>query len=90
MSIKTLLMTFGLIFLAELGDKTQLTTMMLAAQTRSPLSVFLGATLALALTSLLGAALGGFVTNYIPTRYIHMAAGIAFLILGTLLLTGKI
>ncbi|MCL4424186.1 MAG: TMEM165/GDT1 family protein [Firmicutes bacterium] len=89
MNLKTLFVTFGLIFLAELGDKTQLTTMMLAAQTRSPLSVFLGASLALDLALDCGAVLGGFITNFIPVRYIHMAAGVAFILLGTLLLTGK-
>jgi putative Ca2+/H+ antiporter (TMEM165/GDT1 family) len=50
---------FLMIFLAELGDKTQLSTFAFASQSKSPLSVFLGASLALVLSSLIGVALGG-------------------------------
>lgn len=87
---KTVLATFGLIFLAELGDKTQLTTMLLAAQTRSPFAVFIGAAAALVLTTLLGVLLGDVVTRAIPTRYIRMAAGVAFIAIGALLVSGKV
>jgi putative Ca2+/H+ antiporter (TMEM165/GDT1 family) len=84
------LSTFGLIFLAELGDKTQLTTMTLAAQSRSPWSVFFGAALALSLTSLLGVVFGEALTKLIPRQYLHTGAGMAFIILGILLVTKKI
>lgn len=90
LNLKTLVIAFGLIFFAELGDKTQLTTMLLAAQSRSPAAVFVGAAAALVLTSLLGVLLGEVVTRVVPTRYIHLGAGVAFVVLGGLLISGKI
>jgi putative Ca2+/H+ antiporter (TMEM165/GDT1 family) len=86
---KVMLSTFGLIFIAELGDKTQLTTMMLAAQTDAPRAVFLGAALALALSALLGVVFGEAVTRVVPAHFIHFAAGIAFIGLGIVLVLGK-
>lgn len=82
--------TFTVIFLAELGDKTQLTTMLLAAQSRSPASVFVGAVMALALSSLLGVLFGEFVTKLVPVRVIHGVAGVMFIVLGGLLLAGRV
>jgi putative Ca2+/H+ antiporter (TMEM165/GDT1 family) len=84
-----MLSTFGLIFLAELGDKTQLTTMMLAAQSNSATAVFIGAAAALALSALLGVVFGEAITRVIPTGMIHLGAGIAFIGLGLLLVLGK-
>ncbi|MCL6450168.1 MAG: TMEM165/GDT1 family protein [Acetobacteraceae bacterium] len=89
MSWKVLSVTFGLVFLAELGDKTQLATMMLSAQSRSPVSVFLGAALALVLTSLVGVAVGGVIGRLVPARYIQIGAGVLFVVLGGLLIAGK-
>ena len=51
--------TFGTLFLAEMGDKTQLAALTMAAETRLPLSVFLGGSAALVLVTLLGVSLGG-------------------------------
>ena len=76
-------------FFAELGDKTQLTTMILAAQSRSPVAVFVGAALALAVSAL-GVLLGEFVTRVVPTRYIHFGAGVAFMAIGALLISGRL
>ena len=90
MSWKTIMTTFAMVFLAELGDKTQLATMMLTAQYRSPWAVFLGAAAALAVTSLLGVVFGEAVTRVIPEQYIRGAAGIAFIILGMMLVGGKL
>ena len=59
---KIILTTFGLVFIAELGDKTQLSTMLLASKTKTPLSVFVGAACALVLSSLLGVFAGGFIS----------------------------
>jgi len=81
--------TFGTLFLAEMGDKTQLAAITLAAQTRSPLSVFLGAALALALVSLIGVAVGTALGKYLPEDLIHKVAGAAFVIIGALMLWGK-
>lgn len=90
MDWKTFLTTFGLVFFAELGDKTQLATMTLAAQSRAFWPVFLGSALALVATSLLGVIFGAAITHIIPARYIHLGAGAGFVIMGVLLLFGKL
>ena len=90
MDWKTFFVTFGLVFFAELGDKTQLATMTLAAQSRSFWPVFLGSALALVSTSLFGALLGAAIGQVIPAKVIHTGAGIGFLIMGALLVSGRI
>jgi putative Ca2+/H+ antiporter (TMEM165/GDT1 family) len=88
-NMKTIILTFCLVFLAELGDKTQLATMMLAAKSESMWIVFLGSAMALVASSLICAFLGGLLTKIIPPSYIQYASGISFVIIGILLLTGK-
>ncbi len=73
---------FGILFLAELGDKTQLAVFSLAAQHKAPGTVFVGASLALVVVTLLGAYLGGFISSIIPARYVHLGAGTLFILLG--------
>ena len=90
MNFKTFLTTFGLIFLAELGDKTQLATITMAAQTKQPWTVFLGSSLALICVSLIGVVLGTVLANYINADYLHKAAAVAFIVIGALMLWGKI
>ena len=82
MDLKVLLTTFGMIFLAELGDKTQLATFAFAAQSKSRLSVFLGSAGALVLTSLLAVVIGAAVSRLVPASYIRIGAGVLFLLLG--------
>lgn len=82
MELKVLLTTFGMIFLAELGDKTQLATFAFAAESKSRLSVFLGSAGALVLTSLLAVALGSVVGTLVPANYIKISAGVLFVVLG--------
>jgi Ca2+/H+ antiporter, TMEM165/GDT1 family len=82
--------TFGTLFLAEMGDKTQLAVITIAAQTRSPLSVFLGAALALALVSLIGVVVGSALGKYLPEDLLRKLAASAFIIIGVLMLWGKI
>lgn len=89
MDVRPLLVTFGLVFLAELGDKTQLTTMMLAAQSRSTVLVFSGAAAALVLTSFLGVAFGEAITRLVPAQTIRLASGAAFVLVGGFLLLGR-
>ena len=89
MDWKILLSTFGVIFLAEMGDKTQLAAITMAAQTRAPLAVFLGASLALTAVSLIGVALGSVLANYINAAYLHKAAAVAFIAIGALMLWDK-
>jgi len=87
---KILITTFGLVFIAELGDKTQLATMLLATKSKSICPVFIGASLALILSSLIGVLAGSFITKYIPPNLLHNGAGIAFIIIGILFLLGKV
>lgn len=86
---QTFITTFSLIFLAELGDKTQLSVLLLAAQDRPIWGIFLGSAVALILTSLLGVFLGAILSRYLPPQYIQKGAGAAFIIIGFLLLAGK-
>ena len=81
--------TFVTLFLAEIGDKTQLAVITLSAQTRSPVSVFLGAALALALVSVIGVGLGAFLGEYLPAELLRKVAGGAFILIGVLMLWGK-
>ena len=81
--------TFGLLVIAEMGDKTQLAAITLAAQTRSPVSVFLGAAVALTLVSLIGVAIGTVLGNYLPEKLLHSLAAVAFIVIGVLMLWGK-
>ncbi len=83
-------LAFGLVFLAELGDKTQLATLMLSADGQSPLPVFIGAALALVLVALISTLVGDALGHLVPVRLIHIGAGLAFVIVGLLLLSGKL
>ncbi len=74
--------SFLLIFLAEMGDKTQLVTASLAAQHDAPLTVFAASTLALWLVSLLGMFAGRQLNRFAPLSWIHKAAGSLFIIFG--------
>ena len=86
MDFKMLLTTFGLIFLAELGDKTQLATFCFSADCDSRISVFLGSAGALVLSSLIAVIFGAGISRLIPASYIKMGAGIFFVIVGVLTL----
>jgi putative Ca2+/H+ antiporter (TMEM165/GDT1 family) len=83
MDIKLLLTTFGLVFLAELGDKTQLATFCFSADCDSRLSVFLGSAGALVLSSMIAVLLGAGVSRVVSPATIKIGAGIFFLVVGT-------
>jgi putative Ca2+/H+ antiporter (TMEM165/GDT1 family) len=70
---------FLMIFLAELGDKTQIATFSFTSESNSPLSVFLGAALALVLTSLLGVVVGAVAGRFVPQRIMKFLAAFVFL-----------
>lgn len=82
MDLKVLLTTFGMIFLAELGDKTQLATFGFAAESKTRLAVFLGSAGALVLSSLLAVVFGSAVSRIVPADYIKTGAGALFVLLG--------
>jgi len=81
---------FITLFLAELGDKTQLAVITMTAKTESKVAVFLGASLALVLVSLLGVLLGGVLSQYIPTEWLQRIVAVAFIVIGILMLLGKL
>ena len=82
MLLTLLFTTFVTVFLAEMGDKTQLTTITLSSTTNKPLAVFIGSSLALILATLLGALAGGSIANLIPEFMLKLLSGIVFLIIG--------
>nr|WP_255688691.1 TMEM165/GDT1 family protein [Tepidanaerobacter sp. GT38] len=86
MDLKLFLMAFGMLFLAELGDKTQLAVFTLVTQYKKPLPIFLGASLALVLVTFIGALFGELVCRYIPQTYLKLAAGILFVGIGIFVL----
>jgi putative Ca2+/H+ antiporter (TMEM165/GDT1 family) len=83
MDIKTLLTVFTTVFVAELGDKTQLATLLFpSGREVSKLTVFLGAALALVLTSAIGVLAGGLVSEYVGEKPLRYVAGIGFIAIG--------
>lgn len=83
MDLKILATVFVTVFLAELGDKTQLATMLFAADLQvSKWTVFLGASLALVATSAIGVLAGGWISGLISPRALQMIAGIGFVGIG--------
>jgi putative Ca2+/H+ antiporter (TMEM165/GDT1 family) len=93
MDWKLLASTFGAVFLAELGDKTQLATMSLAAGSGTTVpgkwAVFFGAALALCATSALAVLAGGVITRVVPPIWLRRIAGGVFVVLGVLYLSGR-
>jgi putative Ca2+/H+ antiporter (TMEM165/GDT1 family) len=89
MDLRVLITTFGIIFLAEMGDKTQLAAMTMAADTKRPWAVFLGASLALAAVSGLGVLVGSALGAYVPLEWVKRVAAVAFIVIGILMLAGK-
>lgn len=89
MDWRVMVTTFGVIFLAEMGDKTQLAAMTMAAQTRKGWMVFLGASLALVAVSAVGVLVGGAIANYVPLMWVKRVAAIAFIVIGILILLDK-
>jgi Ca2+/H+ antiporter, TMEM165/GDT1 family len=82
----TFFSTFFTIFLAEMGDKTQLATLLLSAQSRSPWIVFIGAGTALIATSLVGVLLGRYLAKVLSPRTLDIAAGALLMVIAILLL----
>ena len=91
MDWKVMVTVFASVFLAELGDKTQLAVFCFSMAQKSKLAVFLGASLALILTSLLAVILGSVISNYIKeVGLVHRLAGGVFIIIGVFMVFGKI
>lgn len=71
------------VFIAEMGDKTQLATMLFACDKEvGKLTIFLGASLALVAASAIGVLVGGVLSQYVDEKYLHYAAGAGFIVIG--------
>jgi len=90
MDWKILGSAFLTIFLAELGDKTQLAVITMTAGTDSKLAIFLGASAALLIVTLLGVLVGGVLSEYVPAEWLHRIVAVAFILIGVLMLSGKL
>ncbi|MDR4496957.1 MAG: TMEM165/GDT1 family protein [Candidatus Scalindua sp.] len=87
MNLKIMLTVFLAVFVAELGDKTQLATMLFAADKEvNKTTVFVGASLALIVASAIGVMAGSFISQYVSEKILHYVAGIGFLVIGILTL----
>ncbi len=83
MDWKISLTVFGTVFLAELGDKTQLATVLFASKGAASLwTIFVAASAALVLTTAIGVAAGALVAQHLNPRYVSYAAGIGFIVIG--------
>lgn len=89
MDWKIFLTTFGIIFLAELGDKTQLAIITMTTQTTKPLGVFLGAITALSVVTFLGVIFGHLIHQWVPTDILRKVAASAFVAIGLVMFFGK-
>lgn len=83
MDLKVFLAIFGTVFLAELGDKTQLATVLFATrESIGPLTVFLAASGALIASTAVGVAAGHFIADQIDTKVLSYIAGVGFILIG--------
>ena len=87
--MENLIAVFVAIFLAELGDKTQLTTIAFASKYGWK-TAFIGAILGLAAVNFIGALLGDAIGKFLPMELIHKGAGVLFIVFGVLMLLGKL
>lgn len=81
---------FLTLFLAELGDKTQLAVITMTAKGESKLAIFLGASLALIAVTGLAVIFGGVIAQIVPTEWLQRIVAAAFIIIGVLMLFGKL
>ena len=83
MDWKIFLTIFAAVFIAELGDKTQLATMLFAADKEvSKYTVFVAASAALIVASAIGVLAGSLLSGYINEKYLHYIAGLGFIGIG--------
>jgi putative Ca2+/H+ antiporter (TMEM165/GDT1 family) len=88
--LKILLSTFALLFMAELGDKTQLAVISMTTKYKAPLWIFIGATLALAAVTGIGVMGGELFTRIIPEAVLRKVAAILFVGMGLLMWFDKL
>ena len=83
MNYQTFITVFVTVFLAEVGDKTQLATMLFASDAQAnKWIIFLGSSLALVLAAGIGVLVGAQIGNYVSPKTIKLVAGIGFIAIG--------
>lgn len=90
MDLKIFLATFSAIFVAELADKTQLVGIAMSAKSGRPLSVWLGSICAYIIITAISVLLGATLARFIKPEFIKYAGAFLFMIIGILILIGKI
>jgi putative Ca2+/H+ antiporter (TMEM165/GDT1 family) len=90
MDWQTFAATFGAIFLAEMGDKTQLAAVTMAAQSGKPWAVLAGASVAMIGASAIGVIAGAALGTTLPVDWVKRAAAFVFIAIGALILAGKL
>lgn len=80
----TVASSFSLVALMELGDKTQLASISLAAEYNAPILVFVGVMLAFAVLAGFGVMLGMAISRYVPLRYVRIGSGLLFIVFGVM------
>jgi putative Ca2+/H+ antiporter (TMEM165/GDT1 family) len=86
---KIFLTTFGIMFLAEIGDKTQLAVISLSSRYRSPWIVFAGAAVAMVAATAIGVAIGRFIPVLFGENVVRIVSGGLFVLFGVLILFGR-
>ena len=87
---KLFLSTFAIVFVAELGDKTQIASFSIAADRGNILSVIIGAGLALTAATLVAVLAGHLIARHVPKKALKIISGLLFLATGTVMLVGLI
>jgi putative Ca2+/H+ antiporter (TMEM165/GDT1 family) len=88
--LKILLSTFALLFVAELGDKTQLAVISMTAKYKAPIWIFVGAAVALTLVTGIGVLGGELLVRYIPEAVLRKIAAALFVGMGILMWFNKL
>jgi putative Ca2+/H+ antiporter (TMEM165/GDT1 family) len=86
MDWKLIASTFGVIFLAELGDKTQIAALTLSASSRKPMAVLIGASLALTAVSAVGVFVGAGLAEVVPMALVRKIGAVGFVLIGVAML----
>ena len=88
MDWKIFFTTFGMIFVTEMGDKTQLTNLSLVSKSKMPYLVFFASVLGYSLATVVAILFGEVLYKNVPQHYIELGSGCLFIVIGILILTG--
>ncbi|WP_058486063.1 TMEM165/GDT1 family protein [Defluviitalea phaphyphila] len=86
MNWKLFFSAFFTLFLAELGDKTQLAVFCMSADKKQPIPIFLGASLALIIVTFLGTFFGKYISSLVPKHILNLIVSILFISIGIFIL----